>query len=527
MLEEQARTQANRPFLVIDDTQLDFGEVYARALRLARGLVELGLRPGDRVAVLMPNSIEAALVFYASHLAGATAVPINARFKRRELRHIITHCDARFLFTTQSVREHVDFVALIWDAVEGLATAAAGEPLALSSAPELRHVIVCGGESPSPAVGWDEVEAAGDATAKSGLSPFDVPTCGSDIAFLLYTSGTTALPKGCELTHAAVISSWRSYAEIIGLSADAGIWSPCPFFHIGGIGPMTSALLRGTRFLSTTRFEPGSAVEMLRRHRPRHLFPAFPTLTLATLREEAFDPQNFTFIETVVNVSPPETQQLIQRLLPSGTKLLNDFGMTEASGIVTMTRPSDDDSRRLNSNGRPLPGIEVRIVDPSKGEVLPSGAHGEIQFRGNNALRSYYKDPEATSRTIDGDGWVTTSDLGCVDANGDLHFIGRLKDILKVGGENVAPAEIEAHLSTHPGVRMAQVVGRPDKKYGEVPVAFVELLPGRVADEGEIIAFCRGHLASFKVPREVRFIEDWPMSASKVQKFRLREMLAL
>lgn len=525
LLRSRADECGDKPFLVVDEAHRSFGEVYREAFRLAKGMIALGLERGNHVAVLMPNSIEAAIVFYAAHLAGAVAVPINARFKRRELRYIIAHSNARFLFTTQAVREHVDFVALVWDSLEGLGDASGDEPLALASAPGLRHVVVFGASPPSPALDGSGLGDAAGSVADEVLIARLEKGCPEDIAFLLYTSGTTALPKGCLLTHRAVVNSWTNYGRIIGLQPDTAIWSPCPFFHIGGLGPMTAALALKASFLSMTHFDPSAAITMLLRHRPRHLFPAFPTLTLALLRSESYRPEQFDFVDTVLNVSPPDTQKLIQGLLPKRARLLNDFGMTEASGVVSLTRPEDEESQRLASNGAAMPGLEISIVDPVSKRELAQGQWGEIRFRGVNAFAGYYNDPEATAATIDREGWVSTADLGVIDAQGNLRFIGRLKEILKVGGENVAPAEVEAYLSTHPAIKMVQIVGRPDEKYGEVPVAFVELLEGSQIRATEIIDFCRGHLASFKVPREVRFVTEWPMSATKIQKFRLRELL--
>jgi fatty-acyl-CoA synthase len=524
LLQARAAQHPQRPFLVIDDKELDFGAVYAAAMRLARGMAALGLARGDHVAILMPNSIEAALVFFATHLAGAVAVPINARFKRRELRHVIAHSDARFLFTTQAVREHVDFVSLVWDSLESLATAGPGK-LSLAEAPELRHVVVSGGKAPLPALTWEAVEQASDRIAEPKFAARVAHSTDDEVAYLLYTSGTTTLPKGCELTHRAMMTSWRHFAEAVGLTTHGGFWSPCPFFHLAGLGPMTASLVVGTSFLSMTHFDPEGAIAMIERHRPRHLFPAFPALTLALLRSSTFDKQRLGFLETVLNVAPPETQRLIQSLLPETTRLLNNFGMTESSGSITLTRPEDDEAQRLGSNGRALPGLEVRIVDPVGRATLSADSDGEIHFRGINALRAYYKDPEATALTINPDGWVATGDIGRFDEHGNLHFIGRLKDMLKVGGENVAPAEIEAHLSTHPAVKMVQVVGKADAKYGEVPIAFVELLDDHSVPPEALIEHCRGQLASFKIPRSVRFVTEWPMSSTKIQKFRLRELL--
>jgi acyl-CoA synthetase (AMP-forming)/AMP-acid ligase II len=515
----------DRPFLVFPDGTRTYRQVHDEASAIAKAFIARGLEKGQHVAILMPNCIEAATLLFAAHLAGGVAVPINARFKRRELRHVIAHSDARFLFTTQVVREHIDFVELIRDALDVPATTVPGGRLSLAVAPQMEAIVVLGGETPPGVLGVDEFLAGGVSVPDSVVDEAADSVSARDTAFLLYTSGTTALPKGCEITHDGLVRSWTAFADVVALRNGGGIWTPCPFFHIGGIGPMTAALVRGAMLLSMTHFTPAAALDLLRTHKPEHLFPAFPPLTLGTFRHPAYRPQDFDFVETVVNVAPAETQRLIQALLPPTAILLNDFGMTEGAGMITLTRPSDPPSERLSSNGHPLPGIEVRIVDQSTRSPLQSGMPGEIQFRGVNAFRAYYKDAATTASTIDPSGWVSTGDLGELAANGALFFIGRIKDILKVGGENVAPAEVEAHLGTHPAVKLAQVVGRPDNKYGEVPVAFVELLPDATASAEDLISHCIGHLASFKVPREIRFVSEWPMSATKIQKFRLREML--
>jgi acyl-CoA synthetase (AMP-forming)/AMP-acid ligase II len=226
----------------------------------------------------------------------------------------------------------------------------------------------------------------------------------------------------------------------------------------------------------------------------------------------------------MVAVAPHETHKLMQEFLPPGILTLQLFGMTEACGYVSFTRADAPEEKRLRTNGTPIDGVEVRIIDEA-GHVAAPGGQGEIQFRGPNSFHSYYKDEAATDATILDGGWVRTGDCGMVDADGFVYFLGRIKDMLKVGGENVAAAEIEAFLGRHPAVKMTQVVGKPDDYYGEVAVAFVELMPGKQADAAELIAFCKGRLASFKVPREVRFVTQWPMSATKIQKFKLREQL--
>jgi acyl-CoA synthetase (AMP-forming)/AMP-acid ligase II len=461
------------------DAELTYAELDAGARALAGGLRARGVGPGSRVGIFMPNALFYIQLIFAVSYVGAQLVPINARFKRRELAHVISNSELALLFTAPAIPE-VDFPGIVEDALQEL-----------GAGPEvLIDVDACAGEPVS--------EPAGSA---------------DDIGLVLYTSGTAAAPKGCELTWRAVVNAWRSYADGIALEAGTPLWAPCPLFHVGGIGPLTSCVLRGATLVSAPHFDAAAALEQIVETGAVHLFPAFPAFTLGVLRAPAYTPERLARVRTVLNVAPPETEELIQSLLPEHAVLLNDFGMTEAAGIVTFTPVTDSLADRCRTNGLPFEGVEVRIVD------------GEIQFRGANAFRAYLNEPEATAATIIEGGWVRTGDAGRLTDSGRLIYVARIKEILKVGGENVAPAEVEAWLGTHPAVAVAQIVGKPDDKYGEVPVAFVELLPGREATAEELIAHCRGQLANFKIPREVRFVTEWPMSATKIQKFRLRELV--
>jgi acyl-CoA synthetase (AMP-forming)/AMP-acid ligase II len=358
-----------------------------------------------------------------------------------------------------------------------------------------------------------------------------VPTAWSsrtaqDTALLLYTSGTTADPKGCELTHEALIRSWSAYNDLVGFEPDQSMWTPCPFFHVGGIGVTVSALVRGATMMSMNWFEPKTALAHIEQRRAEHLFPAFPPLTLGLLRAPGYDPSRLTFVKTILNVAPADTQRVIETLLPEETVLLTDFGMTEGAGMITVTPRDAAGEDRLTRNGTPLPGIEVRVTNPEDPKTIqPNDLPGEIQFRGINAFRAYYKNPAETAATIIDDGWVRTGDLGTLDSRGQLLFLGRIKDVLKVGGENVGCAEVEVYLLSHPDVVVAAVVGIPDPTYDEVPAAFLQLRPGAALSGDGVVAFCRTGLAKYKVPRFVRFVTDWPMSATKIQKFRLRDRL--
>jgi acyl-CoA synthetase (AMP-forming)/AMP-acid ligase II len=480
ILAARAGDSGERVAIAYPDAQLTYAELDARARVLAGALRANGIGPGARVGIFMPNALEYIQLIFAVSYVGAQLVPINARFKRRELAHVISNSSLAMLFTAPAI-EAVDFPGIVADALDGLDT----QP-AVMVAP------------------FDDF---------AGTAVTEPVGSADDVGLVLYTSGTAAAPKGCELTWRAVINAWRSYADGIGLEADTPLWAPCPLFHVGGIGPLTSVVLRGATMVSAPHFVAAEALEQVVESGAVHLFPAFPAFTLGILRTPAYTKERLASVRTVLNVAPPETEELIQSLLPDGAVLLNDFGMTEAAGIVTFTPVTDSVEDRCRTNGLPFEGVEVRIAD------------GEIQFRGANAFRSYLGEPEATAATIIDGGWVRTGDAGRLTESGRLVYIARIKEILKVGGENVAPAEVEAWLSTHPAVAVAQIVGKPDDKYGEVPVAFIELLPGQEASGEELIAFCRGQLANFKIPREVRFVTEWPMSATKIQKFRLRELV--
>ncbi|MBX3509896.1 MAG: AMP-binding protein [Hyphomonadaceae bacterium] len=505
--------------------EFSYAEIHRRASAVAKGLAALGVGKGDRVAIQMPNCADFVFALFATQMLGAISVLVNARFKTHELAHVFRHSGAKVFFTTTLIDDHVNFADLLWQTLPELAEAPSGKPLSLSGAPELRHVILCGEGARTPAISMGQLIEAGTGIDDGVFAGADARTNADDIALMLYTSGTTAAPKGCQLTHRGMLASWAGYADAAGVRAGETIWAPLPFFHVGGVGPMTAALSKGAAFFTAIHFDPATALAQIRRYRPDHLYPAFFNIALALLRHADFKRDDIASARTMLCVAPTKTQYVIRELMPEHIAVMQVFGMTEASGIVTLTRPERPLEHRLETQGTPLPGAEVRIVDPESGTVLGPEALGEIQFRGPGAFHSYYKDEEATKRTILDGGWVATGDHGKIDAQGATHFVGRIKDMLKVGGENVAAAEVEAFLSTHPAVKMSQVVGKADERYGEVPVAFVELLEGKQADEQELIDFFEGKLSRFKIPRQVIFVTEWPMSATKIQKFKLREQL--
>ena len=525
LLLQRAAVQSNDEALVFPEDRLTFREIEGRATDLARALIGLGVERGDRVALLMPNCVDMVSAIFATSLTGAVMVPINARYKRRELSHVIGHSGAIMILTTDLVADHVDFLNLILDSLPGLSMSNSGE-VSVANAPALRHLAVFGTTRHPGIMGSLSLENAAERVTAEQVLDRQKGVGLSDDAIIMYTSGTTQLPKGCVLTNEAVTRDSAAYASRMGLEQGGRIWAPCPMFHMAGLGPLTAAVGVGATTVSVTHFTPDVGLRQLRQEQLTHLHGAFPQITAEVLRHPDLQPDDVSTVGVVMNVASPELQRELQDLLPPGARLVSIFGMTEGSGPITMTTAEDPPEAVATTCGKPLEGVEVRLVDPDTDQVLTTpGQPGEIQFRGFNSFTRYHDDPERTAETILQGGWVRTGDLGRLDDAGRLSYDGRLKDMLKVGGENAAPLEIESHLEGHAAVKLAQVVGRPDDRYGEVPVAFVELQAGAESTAEELIDHCIGQLASFKVPREIRFVLEWPMSATKIQKYRLREEL--
>jgi fatty-acyl-CoA synthase len=525
LLEQQAAQRAGNVFAIFPGLSVTYGELYERARELAKGLIAEGVKPGTPVAILMPNCVDFLLAHYAVQLAYGVSVLLNARYKQFELQHVIAHCDAELLITTDIIDEHVNFTDVLASTYSELQDARTGVSLQLANAPLLKKIVLFGKKHLPTAVSADALINSGRAVSDDMLARRSDGREAAETAVIIYTSGTTSAPKGCELSHAGLQRSWSIFARAVGLKAGEKVWDPMPFFHSGGVGLMTGIMAQGATIVSSAHFDAEVIVDLILQHRVEHLYPGFHLMGLPVVTSARYNPRAFDFIRTMVVVGPLGTLRRIQSLLPPHAPVLNLFGMSEGSGLVTLTPPEASEDERLLTNGRQLPGIEVRVVDPETGQLSEPGVAGEIQFRGGGAFRGYYKDPAATRNTILHDGWVRTGDMGRLDGAGWLRYEGRYKEMLRVGGENFAAAEVESFLSAHPAVRYVQVVGRPDERLGEVPIAFVERNEGYLATPQDIIDFCRDRIAKFKIPRQVIFVTQWPMSATKIQKFKLLEMI--
>jgi acyl-CoA synthetase (AMP-forming)/AMP-acid ligase II len=275
-----------------------------------------------------------------------------------------------------------------------------------------------------------------------------------------------------------------------------------------------------------THFDPRAGLDQIEGEGATWLFSVFPPITMGLIKDPSFGARDLARVRGLMTVGAPETLRVVHEAFPQAGLVPGHFGMTECGGAITATPWEMPFEERIRSTGPPLPGIEVRVADPETGEELEPDERGELQVRGFGLFEGYHKDPELTAASFAEGGWLRSGDIGSIDAHGNVTYIERHKDMLKVGGENVASAEIEEHLTTHPAIKLVQVVAAPDERLGEVPAAFVELAPGHELAADDVVEFCRGEIASFKVPRYVRFVTEWPMSATKIQKFRLREQIA-
>jgi fatty-acyl-CoA synthase/long-chain acyl-CoA synthetase len=514
--------------LVFPEKEYTYSELASRALRRARSLIALGVKPRDHVGILMHTCPEFVELYFAIAMCGAVIVPINARYRSAEIGYVVENGDLVTVITTDAVAEQVNFVERLEAALTELPAQKNPQKIKVSAAPKLRNVVLFGSSSRPGFVSEAEFTAAGEAVSEQKVHETRLKVRVRDVALMLYTSGTTANPKGCLITHEAQVrNSIALGRHRYRLTHRDSMWSPLPMFHIAAVLPMLAMFDVGGTYVTMGYFDPGVALEMLEKYKVTAAYPSFVTIMQGLIYHPDFPKRDLTSLRLMNSnfaVQPPGVAEPIMKAMPDALQV-GSFGMTEASGTVCTGSPDEAEARRISRLGRPLPGLEVRIVDPESKHDLALGLRGEVLVRGYSLFEGYYRDPVKSAQALDKDGWFHTGDIGSLEADGTILFHGRFKDMLKVGGENVAAAEIEAHLQRHPAVKLAQVVGIPDAKYVEVPAAFVELQPGAAATEAELIAHCKAEIASFKVPRHVRFVTEWPMSSSKIQKFRLRTQL--
>ena len=513
--------------MVFPDHQVTYAGLAERADFFARGLLAAGLKPGETIGILLPNCADAIAALFGAAKAGLYPVPVNARYKSLELADLIRHSRMRLLFIgppDPASPAAPDFPALLSAAFPALGSQDRSA-LALDDAPDLRQVVVLGESAPPGFATEADFAAAGAGVPDGDLQRRRQLVKIRDPAVVMYTSGTAAEPKGALLSHEALIRFADGTQQTrFFLTPDDRIWTALPMFHIGGIAFSVATIYAGATLVHTGFFRPELALDQIASMRCSIVLAAFETIWLPVVNQPDFNDRDLTSVRIVMTVGVTERLRDMASRLPDAIQV-SCFGMTEASSFLSLSYLTDTLEQRVTTGGHPMPGMECRVVDPVTGVDLSADTEGELLFRGSNCFSGYLNDPELTAQVFDDEGWFHTMDVATMDPDGRVTFISRLKDMLKVGGENVSAAAVESYLLRHPAIGIVQVVSAPDY-YVEVPAAFIQLKPGVTVTEQEIIDFCAGKIATFRVPRYVRFVTEWPMSGTKIKKAILREMIA-
>ncbi|MCU4652085.1 AMP-binding protein [Roseibacterium sp. SDUM158016] len=520
LLARTAGTWPDNTALLIDGERLGYATLLHEAREMARGLLGMGLRPGDTLALLMPNTADLVRLFYAAGMVGACSLTLNTRFRGPELAFAIGHSEATILVVGQHALPDLDLRGRLLEALPELAGWDGAAPLAMEAAPALRRLVVLGSDAPDAWPGAADLEAAGATIAPSEVAARADTVAPDSPALMMYSSGTTARPKACLLSHASLNMIGAAFAERFRIGPQDRIYNPLPFFHMSTMLPMAACRASGAMQICTAHMNPAEALDTIEAERATMAYLSFPAIVSQITDHPDFTSRDLSSLRLFHAVGPPELMRRYAGCFPTAT-YVNAYGLTEATGVPVWTGPDDPLEVALTCSGRPFDGLEVRVADPETGALRGRSTSGELQLRGYCLFCGYNADPEATAAALTPDGWLRSGDLGQVDDEGRVVFEGRLKDMLKIGGENVAALEIETLLASHPAVKLAQVIGVPDARLGEVAAAYVEPVAGMDCDPQALVDWCSGRIAAFKVPRYIRCVTDWPMSTTKVQKFRL------
>ena len=527
LIDQRAAEHPEAEAIVFPDARYTYSDLADRAQTIAKGLLGLGVGPGDRVGYFLHECIDTLATLLAVAKIGAITAPINARFKSFELTQVIVHCGMKVVITARP-EGGSDFVGLLNETFPEIAKAEI-DNFDLAAAPELKHVVVLGDQGAPGMRNETEFLAAGDPTTDADVLIRQQGVSVRDTAVIMYTSGTTAAPKGAMLSHESFLRFADATCNPVNgrmpMVGNDRIWTALPLFHIGGVSFSLAAIYAGATFVHVGFYNPGVALAQLRDEACTIALPGFETIWLPIINHPDRADTDLASLRVVLCTGVPERLEQIQSATPDAV-VVNCFGQTEACAFLSLNELDDAFDVRMNTGGMPMPGMECEVHDPDTDELLPAGSEGELWYRGPMQFDGYFRDPETTADAFDARGFFKSGDIALLGTDGSVTFKSRVKDMLKVGGENVAAAEVEGYLITHPAVNIAQVVSAPDAKYVEVPAAYIELKGGATATEQEIIDYCRGKIATFRVPRYVRFVEEWPMSGTKIKKFELRAQIA-
>jgi acyl-CoA synthetase (AMP-forming)/AMP-acid ligase II len=515
---EAAARHGDAQAIVFEGESVSYGALWAAALDAGRAFVAAGIEPGDRVAIWAPNLPEWVVGLLGLQAAGAVLVPLNTRFKGTEAADILGRSRARVLLTVQGFLGN-DYVSMLDGA----------------DLPALEATVVLRGDVPDGCVGWADFVARGSTVEPREIERRVDALGPDDPSDLLYTSGTTGHPKGVQCTHGQTLRAYADWADVIGLRAGDRYLLVNPMFHAFGYkAGIVAAVITGATLVPVPVFDVDTVLDLVPAERIT-MIPGPPTLYQSLLHHPRLATAELSSLRLAVTGAAVVPVDLVRRMREDlgFDTVITGYGLTEACGIATMCRHDDDVDTIASTSGRAIPGVEVRVVDDTGAEV-PRGEPGEVVVRGYNVMSGYVDEPEESAAAVDAEGWLHTGDIGVMDERGYLRVTDRKKDMFIVGGFNAYPAEIEQLLLRHPGVAQAAVVGVPDGRLGEVPVAFVVpvgtpdgTLDGTL-DPDEVVVWARAAMANYKVPRRVVVVDELPLNASgKVLKYELREKAAV
>lgn len=521
LLDELADHHEEKDMLLFREEQLSFGQFRARVDGLAGGLRELGVGRGDRVALLMGNRPEWLIAAFAAFRLGAMAIGVNTWYKTKDLSYVLGQAGAKVLVMADQFLTN-DYVHTMTEVCPELGTAPSADEFRSDALPDLEHIVVVGDKVPPGALSFSEVERLG-AQAQGRISGGG-DARSDDIAYILYTSGTTARPKGVTLMHRSLIENGFNIGEREHLDESDRLWLGVPlFFSLASANAVMAILTHGGSIAMQEHFDAGEALALIQDKRCT-VYYGMPPMTKALYDHPERGAHDLSSLQKGATIGPQETMRQAIDMVPY---ISNVYGSTETYGNCCVIDGRDDVERRLNSQGKPLPGMALKIVDQETRRELGPGEVGEVCVKGH-VTTGYFRDPENTGAAFDEDGFYLTGDLGYLDGEGYFHFVNRLKDMIKTSGINVSPLAVEEHLYSHPKLGEVHVLGLPDENKGELVVAVVEPKEGMDCTEEGVISFCKDALPSYSVPHRVLFYEakELPRTATgKVSKQTLRDFL--
>ena len=527
MLEKWAFKTPDRDFMVYPDRNLRFtyAEFNSRVDAMAKGLLFIGVRPGDKIGIWAKNVPDWTTLMFATAKIGAILVTINTNYKLAEIEYLLKNADIHTLCLVDGYRDS-DYVNMIFSLVPELKEHQRGE-LQSEKFPELKNVVFIGQQKHRGMYNTAEIMLLGNHVDDLELESVKEKLNCHDVINMQYTSGTTGFPKGVMLSHHNILNNGYAAGECMKFTSDEKLLVCVPLFHCFGCVLAVCAIVsHGATMVFTEEFDPVMVMASVQKERCTALY-GVPTMFISELNHPMFDIFDLSSLRTGIMAGalcPIETMNEVMTKMHM-KDIIIVYGLTESSPGMTATRTHNSAEVRATTVGFEFPNVEVKIVDHETGEICQPGEQGEICCRGYNVMKGYYKNQEATDKAIDRDGWLHSGDLAIKTDDGFYKITGRIKDMIIRGGENIYPREIENYLYRLPQIETIEVAGVPSPKYGEAVGAFVKLKSGQKLTEEEIVDFCRGNIARFKIPKYIFFVDEFPMTASgKIQKFKLSRL---